>query len=112
MTNADAIGDNQGPLIQEYVTRRVEWEKKITAIRGKMSTDLNKAKKDDKLSKLAIKSAVKKLKRTAEQRQSDNNVEAEAERYFELCKDLPLFATASEDRGDVSKVGQSNAKAA
>lgn len=85
-----AHGDNSDKLQISYVEEWHTLTLQEIKLRGKKKDLLNKAKNDGFL-KTSIKQGYKKLTLNEEQLQARAEVEAQAEKIFELCCDLPLF---------------------
>lgn len=95
--NENAMGHNskaQQDLIQKYVTNIAKWVGDKRAIDEKIREELASAKEDG-LSKMAIRATVKEMLMSSEQRAARDEVDAERQRYTELCADLPLWNRAA-----------------
>ena len=85
---------NSDELLQKYVTNIATLEQEKAEIVSKIKEEKRSAKEDGFLV-TAIAGAVRDLRSSQEQRDTRDNVAVERQRIFEICLDLPLFASAA-----------------
>lgn len=94
-----ALGHNSGAndkLLVAHVTKIAQTMNAIEELRGEIKDELNLAKSNGFL-KMAVKKAIKVLRMTEEQKQSEEEITSEAMRITALCADLPLFGGGLEE---------------